>query len=88
MEKKIDDNLIASFIDDKLTPLECLVYSDSMKDSMIEEIIEVSNDAKSMESRLSDLKPIRIPECERYIEKIYNREIPTIIDNKPKNKLF
>ena len=88
MEKKIDDNLIASFIDDKLTPLELLVYSDSMKDSMIEEILEVSKDAKSLESMLSDLDPIRIPECERYLEKIYNQEIPSNIENKPKNILF
>lgn len=88
MEQKIDDNLIASFIDDKLSSLERLVYSDSMKDSIIEEIIEVSKDVKSLESRLGGLEPIRIPECERYLEKIYNQEIPSNIDNKSKNKLF
>ena len=88
MEQIIDDNLIASFIDDKLTPLERLVYSDSMKDSMIEEIIEVSKDVKSLEGRLSDLDPIQIPECDRYLEKIYNQEIPSNIENKHKNILF
>lgn len=88
MEYTLDDNLVASFIDDNLTPLERLVYSDSLKNDIINEIIEISKDVKSLESRFCELDPIRIPECESYIEKIYYQEIPTNVEDKPKNKLF
>lgn len=88
MERTIDDNLIASFIDEKLTPLERLVYSDSLNDEIMEEVIEISKDAKSLEGRFREMEPIRIPECERYIEKIYNHEIPTNIEDKHKNRLL
>lgn len=88
MEHSPDDNLIASFIDGKLTPLEQLVYSDPMRDPVIEEVIEISNDAKSLERIFCDMKPIRIQECERYIERIYNLEIPSNIGETPKSKLF
>ena len=88
MKHTLDDNLIASFIDDKLNPLERLVYSDSLKGNDLEEIIEISNDTKSLEKRLSELEPMRIPECERYIKKIHNHELPSNIGETPKNKLF
>lgn len=88
MEHTLDDNLIASFIDDKLTPLERLVYSDSLNGEEMEEVIEISKDAKSLEGHLQNLEPMRIPECERYVEKIHNHELPSSIDETPKNKLF
>lgn len=88
MEHTFDENLIASFIDKKLTPLEQLAFSEAMQNCSIEEIVEISKDVKFLESKISNIEPMRIPECERYLEKIYNQELISEIDSKPKNHIF
>lgn len=84
---EIDDNLLASFIDGTITPLEKQVFSKEIK-ARNEEVLDIVSDIKDSKHFIDQMEPIKIPECEKFIDSINkNWEMKNNVES-PKHKML
>lgn len=70
MEKELSENIIATFIDQKQTPLEEIIYSKELKEKEYSEVLELVKETQDNKHLIEKLPITEIPECLDYINKI------------------
>ena len=80
----MEDNLLASYFDEKLTPLESIVYKDRFQLIKNSELGNIRNDIKEIRTCIETVKPIEIPACQEYLLDLHKwRELKGNPDDNP-----
>lgn len=89
MDKEISDNILATFIDKKNTPLEELVFSEELKDERYADIVEFVEELKDSLNLIDKLPKVEIPECFEFIHKLKElKELKNEFTDKQNNKIL
>ena len=89
MAKEISDNILATFIDQKNTPLEELVFSEELKDEKYSDIIEFVEEIKDSHNLIDKLPKVEIPECVEFLHKLKElKELKDEFSDKRNNKIL
>lgn len=70
MGKELSENIIATFIDQKQTPLEEIIYSKELNENEYSEVLELVKETQDNKHLIEKLPITEIPECLDYIKKI------------------
>ena len=89
MGKELSENIIATFIDQKQTPLEELIYSSELNGEKYEEVLELVKEAISNSNLIEKLPITEFPACLDYLKNINEfKDLKNNFNDHKKNNIL